>query len=246
MTINLVTFSEKSLTLKEVLSSRLLNELNKCACICNLVLFFIFLTLPGRLCISVLSLLAQACQALLLQPTDRGGLSGSKLPRTVEGITVQKREVTELSPKWFCNFFHNINKSRFLGLQICPCNRVFPLILLVPLSQSDCQAHSFLFFVFGYVGSSFLCEGFLQLRQAGASHYRGLSLRSTGSRRAGSVIVAHGPSRSAACGIFPDQGSNPCKHIVLRELLAFGLGNPNNAASQRKKVFHSYRDLYNF
>ena len=35
-------------------------------------------------------------------------------------------------------------------------------------------------------------------------------LRSTGSRRAGSVIVAHGPSRSAACGIFPDQGSNPC------------------------------------
>ena len=35
-------------------------------------------------------------------------------------------------------------------------------------------------------------------------------LRSTGSRRAGSVVVAHGLSRSAACGIFPDQGSNPC------------------------------------
>ena len=35
-------------------------------------------------------------------------------------------------------------------------------------------------------------------------------LRSTGSRRAGSVIVAHGPSCSAACGILPDQGSNPC------------------------------------
>ena len=35
-------------------------------------------------------------------------------------------------------------------------------------------------------------------------------LRSTGSRRAGSVVVAHGPSRSVACGIFPDQGSNPC------------------------------------
>ena len=29
-------------------------------------------------------------------------------------------------------------------------------------------------------------------------------------RRAGSVIVAHGPICSAACGIFPDQGSNPC------------------------------------
>ena len=35
-------------------------------------------------------------------------------------------------------------------------------------------------------------------------------VRSTGSRRAGSVIVAHGPSCSAACGILPDQGSNQC------------------------------------
>ena len=45
---------------------------------------------------------------------------------------------------------------------------------------------------------------------AGLSLSRPLLLRSTGSRRAGSVIVAHGPSCSAACGIFPDQGSNPC------------------------------------
>ena len=83
---------------------------------------------------------------------------------------------------------------------------------------------NYLFILNGCVGTSFLCEGFLQLRQAGAtlhrgaraSHYRGLSLsrplllQSTGSRRAGSVIVAHGPSCSAACGILPDQGSNPC------------------------------------
>ena len=39
---------------------------------------------------------------------------------------------------------------------------------------------------------------------------RPLLLRSTGSRRASSVVVAHGPSCSVACGIFPDQGSNPC------------------------------------
>ena len=73
-------------------------------------------------------------------------------------------------------------------------------------------------FIFGCVGSSFLCEGFLQLGQAGAtlhrgaraSHCCGLSLRSTGSRHAGSVVVAHGPICSAACGIFPDQGLNPC------------------------------------
>ena len=47
-------------------------------------------------------------------------------------------------------------------------------------------------------------------RCAGLSLSRPLFLRSTGSRRAGSVVVAHGPSCSAACGIFPDQGSNPC------------------------------------
>ena len=47
-------------------------------------------------------------------------------------------------------------------------------------------------------------------RCAGLSPSRPLLLRSTGSRRAGSVIVAHGPSCSAACGILPDQGPNPC------------------------------------
>ena len=64
----------------------------------------------------------------------------------------------------------------------------------------------------------FLCEGFLvaasgghsSSRCVGLSLSRALLLRSTGSRHAGSAIVAHGPSRSAACGIFPDQGSNPC------------------------------------
>ena len=47
-------------------------------------------------------------------------------------------------------------------------------------------------------------------RCAGLSLLRPLLLRSTGSRHAGSAVVAHGPSCSAACGIFPDQGSNPC------------------------------------
>ena len=47
-------------------------------------------------------------------------------------------------------------------------------------------------------------------RCAGLSLSRPLLLRSTSSRRAGSVVVAHGPSCSTACGIFPDQGSNPC------------------------------------
>ena len=47
-------------------------------------------------------------------------------------------------------------------------------------------------------------------RCAGLSLSWPLLLRSTGSRRPGSVVVAHRPSCSAACGIFPDQGSNPC------------------------------------
>ena len=47
-------------------------------------------------------------------------------------------------------------------------------------------------------------------RCVGLSLSRPLLLRSTGSRRAGSVVVAHGLSCSATCGILPDQGSNPC------------------------------------
>ena len=47
-------------------------------------------------------------------------------------------------------------------------------------------------------------------RCTGLSLSQPLLLRSTGSNRAGSVIVAHGPSCSAACGILSDQGSNPC------------------------------------
>ena len=47
-------------------------------------------------------------------------------------------------------------------------------------------------------------------RCAGLSLLWPLPLRSTGSRCASSVVVAHGLSCSAACGIFPDQGSNPC------------------------------------
>ena len=78
---------------------------------------------------------------------------------------------------------------------------------------------SFLFiylFIFGCVGSvqglSLVAAsgGHSSSRCAGLSPSRPLLLRSTGSRRAGSVVVAHGASCSVACGIFPDQGSNPC------------------------------------
>ena len=46
-------------------------------------------------------------------------------------------------------------------------------------------------------------------RRAGPPPSRPPPLRSTGSRCAGSVFVAHVPSCSAARGILPDQGPNP-------------------------------------
>ena len=51
---------------------------------------------------------------------------------------------------------------------------------------------------------------FCFLRYAGLSLLWPLPLRSTVSGRAGSAVMAHGRSRSAACGIFLDQGTNPC------------------------------------
>ena len=49
--------------------------------------------------------------------------------------------------------------------------------------------------------SSSRCAGLSVSRPLIAEH---------GSRRAGSVVVTHGPSCSAACAILPDRGSNPC------------------------------------
>ena len=60
--------------------------------------------------------------------------------------------------------------------------------------------------------SSLQCVGFslqwpLLLRSTGSRH---VGFSSCGSRAPESVVVAHGLSCSAACGILPDQGSNPC------------------------------------
>ena len=63
---------------------------------------------------------------------------------------------------------------------------------------------------------------------AGLSLLRPLSLQSTGSRCAGSVVVAHGLSCSAACGIFPDQGSNPCPALAGRFPTTAPPGKPSS------------------
>ena len=93
------------------------------------------------------------------------------------------------------------------------------------LSKAQAQGCSFFFFFFNFFIYLWLCWVFVSvrglspvaasgghssLRCAGLSLSWPLLLRSTGSRRAGAAIVAKGPSCSAVCGIFPDQGSNPC------------------------------------
>ena len=104
-----------------------------------------------------------------------------------------------------------------LTTMLCLCKSVSLFFLFVCFFKAN-----FFFFNLFYL---WLCWVFVSVRGlspvvasgghsssrcAGLSLSRPLLLRSTGSRRAGSAIVAHGPSRSAACGIFPDQGSNPC------------------------------------
>ena len=83
----------------------------------------------------------------------------------------------------------------------------------------------FLIFIYLFIYYFWLCWVFVSVwglspvvasgghsssRCAGLSLSWPLLLQSTGSRRAGSVVVAHGSSCSAACGILPDQASNPC------------------------------------
>ena len=75
-------------------------------------------------------------------------------------------------------------------------------------------------------------------RCAGLSLSQPLLLRSTGSRRAGSVIVAHGPSCSVACGIFPDQGSNPCPlHWQADSQPLRHQGSPRKLFSKEQTVY---------
>ena len=88
----------------------------------------------------------------------------------------------------FQGFFFNFLKKFYLLIYLWLCWVFVSVRGLSPVAESG-----------GYSSS----------RRAGLSLSRPLLLRSTGSRRAGSVIVAHGPSRFAARGVLPDQGSNP-------------------------------------
>ena len=121
-----------------------------------------------------------------------------------------------------CIFKHQICMGNF-------SSSILKRIILLPhffwCFSFASQLFFFFFFNFIYLFLFWLCLVFVSVRGlslvvasgghsssrcADLSLSRPLLLRSTGSRRAGSVAVAHGPSCYAVCGIFPDQGSNPC------------------------------------
>ena len=96
--------------------------------------------------------------------------------------------------------------------------KVFFSAWLLSLSTFFFNFYLFIYLFLAVLGLRFCVRAFCSCGEwghsssqcAGLSPSRPLLLWSTGSRHAGSVIVAHWPSRSAACGIFPGQGSNPC------------------------------------
>ena len=133
-----------------------------------------------------------------------------------------------------CNFFclllivHNLAQKHLLWLPYLKQNTAYSsksLSVTAPCFVLFFKVFSFFNdYLFIYLFYLWLCWVFVSgrglplaaasgghssSRCAGLSPSRPLLLRSTGSRRAGSAVVAHGPSCSAACGIFPDQGSNP-------------------------------------
>ncbi|XP_024590985.1 uncharacterized protein LOC112393140 isoform X2 [Neophocaena asiaeorientalis asiaeorientalis] len=80
--------------------------------------------------------------------------------------------------------------------------------LAEPAGQPQAWVYVYSFSMMALNNRSHVAGGVLCQDYSGSHLHVGW--RSTGSGRAGSVAMAHGPSRSAACGIFPDRGTNPC------------------------------------
>ena len=108
-------------------------------------------------------------------------------------------------------------------LYIVSCYQQIVIVLLLPFQFRYLLFFKLFIYLFIYLflavlGLCFRARAFSSCGKRGHSSSqcvglslsRPLLLRSTGSRRAGSVVVAHRPSCSAACRIFPDQGLNPC------------------------------------
>ena len=135
------------------------------------------------------------------EPTKgSGGPSAACCPSFLDGD-----RATELS----CAAF----SASFSGFSLDPLPAILLLFFFFLNFLKNLFIYLWLCWVFVSVqGLSLVAAsgGHSSSRCAALSLSRPLLLWSTGSRRAGSVIVAHGPSCSAACGIFPEEGSNPC------------------------------------
>ena len=128
--------------------------------------------------------------------------------------------ITELCTCWttvtmvnfmLCLFYHNfLKKAVLLYTALVHIPELFFFLNFIYLFIH--LFISWLCWVFVSVGGLPLVAasgGHSSSRCAGLSPSRPLLLRSTGSRRSGSVVVAHGPSCSGACGILPEPGLEP-------------------------------------
>ena len=106
-------------------------------------------------------------------------------------------------------FFFFLNKFIYFiylflaALGLCCCVRAF----------SSCGERGLLFVAVHRLliaVASLVAEHGLQAHGLQQLWHMGSAVVARGPQSAGSVVVAHGLSCSAACGIFPDQGSNPC------------------------------------
>ena len=129
----------------------------------------------------------------------------------------------------FCiHFFSDIGYSFFYNI----------FFIVIFFNSNLLFIYLFLYLFLAVLGLRFCAWAFSSCSNRGSTLHRGarasslsrpLLLWSTGSRRAGSAVVAHGPSCSAACGIFPDQGSNPCPlHWQADSQLLSHQGSPYN------------------
>ena len=87
----------------------------------------------------------------------------------------------------------------------------------------------------------FSLQWFLLWQSTGSRHACGSVIAVCKWQSAGSVVVVHGLSCSQACGIFPDQGSNPCP--LHRQANSYPLshqGSPSNLFSLNTLISFIY------
>ena len=119
-------------------------------------------------------------------------------------IREYKGKPTQITESFFKNKFIYLFIYLFLaalGLRCCMW------------AFSGCGERGLLFIaVYGLLTAvaSLVVEHRLQAHGLQQLQHTGSVVVARGLQSAGSVVVAHGLSCSTACGIFPDQGSNPC------------------------------------